>query len=166
MTAGGPPRAGESGGVSGAIVSINLSRKKGQAKRPVREAQVIAGEGVKEDAHRGFGHRQVSLLMMESIEDQKERLGPEAGIEIGPGAYAENITTRGIDLRTLRVGDELVVRGKRGIVLLRVSQIGKDCHTKCAIFKLAGDCIMPGLGIFCEVLQGGTVGVGDRIEKH
>jgi len=166
MTAGGPPRAGESGGVSGAIVSINISRKKGQAKRPAREARVIAGEGVDEDAHRGCGHRQVSLLMIESIEEQKKRLGPEAGIEIGPGAYAENITTRGIDLRTLRVGDELVVRGRDATLRLKVSQIGKECHTKCAIFKLAGDCIMPGLGIFCEVLEGGTVGVGDRIEKR
>jgi MOSC domain-containing protein YiiM len=166
MTDRGPRKAGEAGDVSGAVVSINISRKKGQAKRPVREALVIAGEGVKEDAHRGFGHRQVSLLMMESIEEQKERLGPGAGIEIGPGAYAENITTRGIDLGTLRVGDELVVRGKGGTVRLRVSQIGKECHTKCAIFKLAGDCLMPGLGIFCEVLQGGMVGVGDRIEKR
>jgi MOSC domain-containing protein YiiM len=166
MTVRGPQRAGASRDVSGVVVSINISRKKGQAKTPVREAQVIAGEGVDEDAHRGCGHRQVSLLMIESIEEQKKRLGPREGIKIGPGAYAENITTRGIDLRTVRIGDELGIRGKRGTILMRVSQIGKECHTKCAIFKLAGDCIMPGLGIFCEVLKGGKVGVGDRIEKR
>jgi molybdopterin adenylyltransferase len=166
MTAGGPRRAGGSGGASGTIVSINISRKKGQAKQPIPEAKVIAGEGIKEDAHRGFGRRQVSLLMMESIEAQKERLGGGAGVEIGPGAYAENLTTRGLDLKALKTGDELLVRGRGGTVRLRVSQIGKECHTKCAIFKLAGDCIMPGLGIFCEVLEGGAVAVGDPIEKR
>jgi molybdopterin adenylyltransferase len=166
MTAGRPPGAGGAGGEYGIIVSINISRKKGQAKTPVREAQIIAGEGIREDAHRGFGHRQVSLLMVESIDEQAARLGggPETGI--GPGAYAENITTRGIDLKGFRIGDELFIRGRGGAVRLRVSQIGKECHTKCAIYKLAGDCIMPGLGIFCEILEGGTVMVGDRIEKR
>jgi MOSC domain-containing protein YiiM len=166
MTAGGTPKAGGAGGASGTIVSINVSRKKGQAKTSVPEAQVIAGEGIREDAHRGFGHRQVSLLMIESIDEQAARLkgGPETGI--GPGAYAENLTTRGIDLKGLEVGDELLVRAKDGNVRLRVSQIGKECHTKCAIYKIAGDCIMPGLGIFCEVVEGGTVRAGDRIEKR
>ena len=163
MTSGGPRRAG---GTSGTIVSINISRKKGQAKRPVPEALIIAGEGIREDAHRGFGHRQVSLLMMESIQEQAARLGrgPETGI--GPGAYAENLTTGGIDLKNLKIGDELLVRAKDGNVRLRVSQIGKECHTKCAIYKIAGDCIMPTLGIFCKVLEGGTVRTGDRIEKR
>jgi MOSC domain-containing protein YiiM len=166
MTAGGPPRAGGLGGASGTIVSINIGRKKGQAKTPVPEAQIIAGEGIREDAHRGFGHRQVSLLMSESIEEQKARLGGGSETGIGPGAYAENLTTRGIDLKDLEVGDELLVRAKDGNVRLRVSQIGKECHTKCAIYKIAGDCIMPGLGVFCEVVEGGTVRAGDRIEKR
>jgi len=166
VTAAGPPKADGTGGASGTIVSINVSRKKGQAKTPVREAQVVAGEGIREDAHRGFGHRQVSLLMIESIEEQKAQLGGGSDTGIGPGAYAENLTTRGIDLKGLRIGDELLVRGKAGAVRLRVSQIGKECHTKCAIYKIAGDCIMPGLGIFCEVLEGGTVRSGDRIEKR
>jgi MOSC domain-containing protein YiiM len=166
MTAGGPRRAGGSGGASGTIVSINISRKKGQAKTPVPEARIIAGEGISDDAHRGFGHRQVSLLMIESIEEQKARLGGRSDIGIGPGAYAENFTTRGLDLQGLEVGVELFVRGKEGTVRLRVSQIGKECHTKCAIYKIAGDCIMPALGIFCEVLEGGTVRTGDRIEKR
>jgi molybdopterin adenylyltransferase len=158
--------AGAKAGNSGTIVSINISRKKGQAKTPIPEARVIAGEGIKDDAHRGFKHRQVSLLMLESIEEQKALSGSSPGLAIGAGAFAENFTTRGIELRDLRVGDEFLIRGKNKTVRLRVSQIGKECHTKCAIYKLAGDCIMPELGIFCEVLEGGTVRVGDRIEKR
>jgi molybdopterin adenylyltransferase len=165
MTAAGSERAADAG-PAGTIVSINVSRKKGQAKTPVEEALLVAGEGIGQDAHRGFGHRQVSLLMLESIEEQKARLGDTAGPAIGPGAYAENLTTRGLDLKTVKVGDELVVHGRGGAVRLRVSQIGKECHTRCAIFKIAGDCIMPGLGVFCEVVEGGAVRAGDRIEKR
>jgi MOSC domain-containing protein YiiM len=170
MTAERPGRSGQAcdpapGGV-GTIVSINISRKKGQAKSPVSEALVIAHQGILDDAHLGFAHRQVSLLMMESIEEQRARLKGDAGLAIGPGAFAENFTTRGIDLTDLVVGDELVVRGKDDTVRLRVSQLGKECHTKCAIYKLTGDCIMPELGVFCEVLEGGKVRIGDRIEKR
>jgi MOSC domain-containing protein YiiM len=150
-------------GNSGRIVSINISRKKGQAKTPVPEAEVIAGEGIIDDAHRAFGHRQVSLLMLEMIEEQAARIGAKGSIEIGPGAFAENFTTEGIELRDLKVGDELVVGGDR--VRLKITQIGKECHTRCAIYKLTGDCIMPELGVFCEVLAGGTVRAGDAIEK-
>lgn len=163
MTAVGPGKAAATR-AAGTVVSINISRKKGQAKTPVAQAVVIAGEGLREDAHRGFGHRQVSLLMLEKIEEQKGRLGEGAATAIGPGAYAENLTTRGLDLGSLRVGDELAVRGGSGTIRLRVSQIGKECHTRCAIFKIAGECIMPELGIFCEVLEGGMVRTGDGIE--
>jgi MOSC domain-containing protein YiiM len=149
---------------AGRIVSINISRKKGQVKTPVPEATVVAGEGIIDDAHRAFGHRQVSLLMLESIEEQAARIGDAGNIAIGPGAFAENLTTRGLDLRDIKVGDELVIGGGR--VRLRISQIGKECHTRCAIYKLTGDCIMPELGVFCEVLEGGTVRVGDAIEKQ
>ncbi len=162
---GGRERA-PAAGAAGTIVSLNISRKKGQSKTPVEEAVLIAGQGIGEDAHRGFGHRQVSLLMLERIEEQKDRLGPAPGVEIGPGAYAENLTTRGLDLGTIKVGDELVILGRKGTVRLRISQIGKECHTRCAIFKIAGDCIMPGLGVFCEVVEGGPVRAGDRIEKR
>ena len=165
MTASGPGKAADAG-AAGAIVSINISRKKGQAKTPVEEALLIAGEGIGQDAHRGFGHRQVSLLMLESIEEQKARLGDAPGLAIGPGAYAENLTTRGLDLKDVKVGDEILVRGRSGTVRLRVSQIGKECHTRCAIFKIAGDCIMPVRGVFCEVVEGGVVRAGDRIEKR
>jgi molybdopterin adenylyltransferase len=166
MTAAGRGKAGKAGGASGTIVSINISPKKGQTKTPVARAEIIRGEGIRDDAHRLFGHRQVSLLMLESIEAQKARLGAGARVEIGPGAFAENLTTRGINLTGLKIGDELVVRGEEGAVRLRVTQIGKECHTKCAVYRLTGDCIMPGLGIFCEVLAGGTVRAGDPIEKR
>jgi MOSC domain-containing protein YiiM len=164
MTAGKRGKAGET--AAGTVVSINVSRKKGQAKTPVPEALVMSGEGIKDDAHRGFALRQVSLLMIESIDEHQKRIGDGPGFTIGPGTYAENFTTRGIDLRNLKIGDEFLIRGRDRTVRLRVSQIGKECHTKCAIWKLAGDCIMPELGIFCEVLEGGTVRVGDRIEKR
>jgi MOSC domain-containing protein YiiM len=166
VTAGAPPRAGQVVGAAGTIVSINISRQKGRAKTPVPRAQIIAGEGIREDAHRGFGNRQVSLLMIESIEEQAARLGGAAATALGPGAYAENLTTRGLDLKGIKVGDELLILAKSMTVRLRVSQIGKECHTRCAIYKIAGDCIMPALGIFCEVLEGGTVKSGDRIERR
>jgi len=156
--------SGDAAGKAGRIVSINISRKKGQAKTPVSEAEIVAGEGLVDDAHRAFGHRQVSLLMLESIEEQAARVGGGGNTAIGPGAFAENLTTRGLDLRDIRVGDELVIGGGR--VRLKISQVGKECHTRCAIFKLTGDCIMPELGVFCEVLEGGMVRVGDAIEKQ
>jgi MOSC domain-containing protein YiiM len=151
-------------GKAGRVVSINISRKKGQVKTPVPEAEVIAGEGIKGDAHRSFGRRQVSLLMLEMIEEQAGRVGDKGTIRIGPGAFAENLTTEGIELRGCRVGDEFAVGGSG--LRLRVTQVGKECHTRCAIYRLAGDCLMPELGIFCEVLEGGTLRVGDAIEKR
>jgi MOSC domain-containing protein YiiM len=151
-------------GGAGTVVSVNTSLKKGQIKRPVASAEIRAGRGIEGDAHRDFGHRQVSLLAVEDIEAQKARLGGgESAVPLGPGAFAENLTTRGLDLAALAIGDELVVGGA---VRLRVSQIGKDCHTKCAVYHLTGDCIMPTRGIFCEVLSGGTVRPGDAIEKR
>lgn len=154
---------GPSPAAAGTVVSVNTSRKKGQLKTPVDGAELVAGQGIAGDAHRGFAHRQVSLLMMEDIEAQRARLGPAPAVPLGPGAYAENLTTRGIDLGALRVGDELAVGAS---VRLRVSQIGKECHTRCAVFKLTGDCIMPVRGVFCEVLAGGAVRPGDAVEKR
>ncbi|HPW18619.1 MAG TPA: MOSC domain-containing protein [Candidatus Aminicenantes bacterium] len=156
MTAAGGPAAGR-------IVSVNTSPKKGQLKTPVPAAELVAGQGIAGDAHRGLGHRQVSLLMIEDIEAQRDRLGGAAGVRLGPGSYAENLTTRGLDLGALRVGDEIAVGAS---VRLRVSQIGKECHTKCAVFKIVGDCIMPVRGVFCEVLEGGAVRPGDAVEKR
>ena len=150
-------------GGTGTVVSVNTSAKKGQIKRPVASVEIRAGRGIEGDAHQDFGHRQVSLLAMEDIDAQKERLGGGPAVALGPGAFAENLTTRGIDLGELVIGDELVVAG---VVRLRVSQIGKECHTKCAVYHLTGDCIMPARGIFCEVLSGGTVCPGDSVEKR
>jgi MOSC domain-containing protein YiiM len=148
---------------AGTIVSVNTSRKKGQVKTPVPSADLVAEKGIAGDAHLGFAHRQVSLLMIEDVEEQRSRLAAETAVPLGPGAFAENLTTRGIDLGGLAVGDELFVGDG---IRLRVSQIGKECHTKCAVFHLTGDCIMPVRGIFCEVLAGGTVCPGDVIEKR
>ena len=155
-------RAGAAG--AGEIVSVNASRRKGQVKTPVAAAELVAGEGMAGDAHRGFAHRQVSLLALEDIEAQREKAGgAAAAAALVPGAFAENLTTRGIDLGALRIGDELAVGGA---VRLRVSQIGKECHAGCAVFKLTGDCIMPVRGIFCEVVAGGPVRPGDAVEKR
>jgi MOSC domain-containing protein YiiM len=156
--------AATAGAKAGTVVSVNTSRKKGRIKTPVDRADVVAGQGISGDAHLGFAHRQVSLLAVEDIEAQKARLGEKAtAVPLGPGAFAENLTTRGIDLGALVVGDEIVVGDA---VRLRVSQIGKECHTKCAVYRLIGDCIMPVRGIFCEVLSGGTVRPGDALEKR
>jgi len=148
---------------AGTIVSVNTSRKKGQVKTPVPSAELVAGKGIDGDAHLGFAHRQVSLLMIEDIEEQRSRLAAGTSVPLGPGAFAENLTTRGIDLGALGIGDELLVGDG---VRMRVSQIGKECHAKCAVFHLTGDCIMPVRGIFCEVLTGGMVRAGDAIEKR
>ena len=147
----------------GTIVSVNTSRKKGQVKTPVPAAELAAGQGIEGDAHLGYAHRQVSLLMIEDIEAQMSKSPAGPAVPLGPGAFAENLTTRGIDLGALAVGDGLLVGGR---VRLRVTQIGKECHTKCAVFHLTGDCIMPVRGIFCEVLEGGAVRPGDAIEKR
>ena len=158
--------------MKGTILSINVSSKKRVPKKPVEEAEFIAGQGIAGDAHASPGDRQVSLLMMESIErqrhllEEKHRLGQgeeeqRCAVPLVPGIYAENLTTLGIELRSLRVGDRL----RAGeTVRLRVSKIGKECHTRCAIYNLVGECVMPLEGIFCEVLEGGTIRKGDTIE--
>jgi len=158
----------------GKIISLNSSPKKKVWKKPVPEATFIAGMGVEGDAHAGPGDRQVSLLMMESIERQREQLKEKSQclgqnkiepgkIELVPGVYAENITTIDIDLIALEIGDELIAGEK---VKLRVSKIGKECHTNCAIYHLVGDCVMPKEGIFCEVVEGGALRMGDTIEHR
>jgi MOSC domain-containing protein YiiM len=157
----------------GRIVSINVSDRKRVPKKPVDEAELVAGMGLAGDAHAAPGDRQVSLLMVESIEraksvvEQRKRQGTADAEELDaailvPGIYAENLTTGGIDLSSLGIGDE--VRVGRSI-RLRVSKIGKECHTKCAIYNLVGDCVMPREGIFCEVLEGGSIQKGDKIER-
>jgi len=138
------------------IVSIAVSRKKGTPKTPVDEAFITKGHGLEGDAHAGPWHRQVSLLAAESIEAARAQ-----GLEVGFGDFAENIATLGIDWKTLPVG----TRARLGAeVVLEITQIGKECHTRCAIFYKAGDCIMPREGVFARVIHEGTVRRGDPVE--
>ncbi|MCF6095530.1 molybdopterin-binding protein [Thermovorax subterraneus] len=139
----------------GRVVAVSISEKKGEKKQNVGKARLIEDFGLEGDAHAGSWHRQVSLLAKESIEKMKKM-----GLAVGPGDFAENITTEGIDLGRLPVGTRLEI----GDVLLEVTQIGKECHSGCAIFKQVGQCIMPREGIFARVLRGGVVSEGDEIK--
>ena len=146
----------------GKIFSINQSQAKGVPKLPVEEGYLKEGWGLLGDAHSGKWHRQISFLSWESIKSQNEcpRIKKSKSEEFKPGDFAENITTEGLNLAGLRVGDEIDIEGK---IKVRVTQIGKECHTHCAIYKRVGKCIMPKEGIFAEVLKGGKVKVGDEI---
>ena len=135
----------------GSIVAVNISSAKGEQKVPVASAELRVNHGIVGDVHAGDWHRQVSLLAEESI-DKMRRLG----LDVDAGAFAENLTTRGLDLVSLPVGSRLAI----GEALLEVTQIGKECHTRCNIFYQAGDCVMPKEGIFARVLQGGALAAG------
>lgn len=137
------------------VLSINVSDKTGVIKLPVEQAEFIEG-GIKGDAHCGLdGVKQVSLLADESVDKMRAM-----GLSLSAGVFAENITTRGIELKTLPVGTKL----KIGETVQEVSRIGKECHTGCAIKRQTGTCVMPTEGIFTKVLKGGTVKAGDSIE--
>jgi molybdopterin adenylyltransferase len=137
------------------VVSVNISEKKGTVKHPVKEI-TITGKGVMEDAHAGEWHRQVSMLGMESV----EKFSREAKRKINFGEFAENLTTQGIDLPRCAIFDRFRIGGAE----LELTQIGKECHgTACAIFKEVGNCVMPKEGIFCRVLETGTIRPGDPI---
>ena len=140
----------------GVIKAISVSKEKGVPKTNVLDAEFKADFGIVGDAHAANWHRQVSLLAVESIDKMIA-----AGAKVSPGDFAENITTEGIELRKLSVGDRF--RVNQGIEL-EVSQLGKKCHSHCAIYDQIGDCIMPREGIFVKVLKGGSVKVGDVIE--
>jgi molybdopterin adenylyltransferase len=141
--------------VAARVVSVNISERTGTRKRPVSEVQVLVGFGVEGDAHGGDWHRQVSLLAHESIDKARK-----TGITLSPGDFAENITTSGIHLWSLPIGTRLRVGAE---VELEITQIGKECHQKCAIYYQAGDCIMPREGIFARVLEEGAIADGDPI---
>lgn len=137
------------------VLSINLSEKKTVKKTPQQTATLIFDRGFAGDAHSGDWHRQVSMLAIESIKKMCDK-----GLDVGPGDFAENITCEGIDLMSLPIGTVLRI----GEAVLELSQIGKICHTKCAIFYAAGDCVMPKEGVFFVVRTPATVSVGDSIE--
>ncbi len=130
------------------ILSINISVKKGTQKKPVPSAHLIVDHGIEGDAHAGNWHRQISLLADEDVQTMRGQ-----GIELVPGDFAENITTRGIDLAALKPGARLTL----GECEVEVTQIGKECHHGCAIYKAVGDCVMPRRGIFVKVIKGGEI---------
>ncbi|NOY58425.1 MAG: MOSC domain-containing protein [Calditrichaeota bacterium] len=136
----------------GFIEAICISDKKGVVKNEIPRAELRADWGIVGDAHAGNWHRQVSLLAGESI-DRVKQLMPD----LARGAFAENIITRGFDLRTLTIGDRLLL-GRE--VVLEVTQIGKKCHHGCLIKQTTGDCIMPREGIFARVIKGGVLSPG------
>lgn len=140
--------------MEGKVFSICISEKKGTRKLPVVQAKVCPNVGIEGDAHSGNWHRQVSLLAWERIKETSSDK-----IKTGPGMFAENIATQGLDLRKLEIGDTIIINE----VVLEVTQIGKSCHTSCEIKKLSGTCIMPKEGVFAKCLQQGTLRKGDRV---
>ena len=142
---------------TGKILAISISEKKGIRKNNVDSAELKEDFGIVGDAHAGTKNRQVSLLAQESIEKMKTK-----GLKVKAGDFAENITTEGLDLLGLKIGDRLKIKDE---VILELSQIGKVCHTRCSIYYQAGDCVMPKEGIFAKVIKGGTIKVGDNIHN-
>ena len=140
----------------GKILAVCISKEKGTQKENVGSAVVRANHGIEGDAHSGSWHRQVSLLADESIEKMRER-----GIELTYGDFGENLVTQGVTLPKLGVGSTIKLGES---VIGEVSQIGKECHDRCAIYYKTGDCIMPKEGIFLKILTGGKISVGDRVE--
>jgi MOSC domain-containing protein YiiM len=138
------------------IVAVSVSLKKGVKKTNIRSGKFIENHGLENDAHAGDWPRQVSLLAMESIAKIQDN-----GLDVRPGDFAENITTEGIRLWELPVGTRMRL-GKEALV--EVTQIGKECHDRCAIYHQVGDCVMPREGIFVRVLKRGEVKPGDFVQ--
>ena len=140
--------------MQGIIRAVCISEEKGTEKHPVASARLIPAHGMEGDAHAGPWHRQVSLLCYEKVEEFNRR-----GALVGDGAFGENLLVSGIDFRTLPVGTILTTAN----TVLRITQVGKECHSHCAIYQLVGTCIMPREGVFAEVLRGGEVAPGERM---
>jgi len=138
------------------VIAVCVSKEKGERKIPVPSVELVVGHGIEGDAHAGDWHRQVSLLASESIAKMRA-----LGLDVSSGDFAENITTAGIELIALKVGDRLAIAD----ALLEITQLGKECHSRCAIYHQAGDCVMPKEGIFARVLRGGTIQPGDGITQ-
>ena len=139
----------------GKVLAVCISEKKGTEKRNVGSARFIEDWGIENDSHAGKWHRQVSLLSHEKIEAFRAR-----GAEVIDGAFGENLVVDGFDFRTLPVGTKF----KCNDVVLELTQIGKECHSGCAIYQKMGECIMPREGVFTRVLHGGVISVGDTLE--
>jgi len=139
------------------IIAVCTSEKKGTKKEEVKEGIIQEGFGLIGDAHADCcTHRQVSLLAIESINKMRS-----LGFDVAPGDFAENLTCEGIELVSLPVGTQLSI-GRE--VMLEITQIGKECHSGCAIYRQIGKCIMPKEGIFAKVIRGGPVRAGDTIK--
>jgi MOSC domain-containing protein YiiM len=142
---------------SGKIIAVCISPQKQTKKDNIKKGTLKANYGLVGDAHSSSAtHRQVSLLALESIHKMRE-----IGLNVNPGDFAENLTTSGIELTSLSIDTQVRVGEE---VILVISQIGKECHNRCAIYEQAGDCIMPREGIFAKVLKGGYVKIGDEIK--
>ena len=137
------------------VLAVCISENKGERKKPVEAVELRENHGIIGDGHAGDWHRQVSLLAQESIDKMRAM-----GLDVNAGDFAENLTTSGIDLVILPIGSRLQI----GETLLEVTQIGKECHTRCAIYYQAGDCVMPKEGIFAKVITGGMIKPGDEIQ--
>ncbi|MFH1114427.1 MAG: MOSC domain-containing protein [Pseudomonadota bacterium] len=140
----------------GKIAAVCTSKHKGTPKSDVGSGFLDVGYGLRGDAHGGDWHRQVSLLSTEQIDTMKGK-----GLEVGPGSFAENLTTSDFDLGSVKIGDRIRVGGS---AILEITQIGKECHTRCAIYHTIGECIMPEQGVFARVIVGGEVRTGDRVD--
>jgi MOSC domain-containing protein YiiM len=154
----------EVGTTKGRIKAISVSKQKGTPKTNVPEADLKTDFGIVGDAHAGNGHRQVSLLAVESLDKLAIRLAGklrEKGVKTSPGDFAENIMTEGLDVRALKVGSKLRLGGRAE---LEITQLGKRCHRRCSIFSRLGDCVMPRDGVFARVTGPGRIKVGDVIE--
>jgi MOSC domain-containing protein YiiM len=138
------------------VLAVCISENKGERKKPVESVELRENHGIVGDGHAGDWHRQVSLLAQESIDKMRA-----LGLDVNAGDFAENITTSGIDLVSLPIGSRLQI----GEALLEVTQIGKECHTRCAIYYQAGDCVMPKEGIFARVITGGVIKPGDDVRS-
>ncbi len=142
--------------IKGQVKAISISEKRGTQKTNVPEAELKMDFGIVGDAHAADWHRQVSLLAVESIDKMIA-----AGATVSPGNFAENITTEGIDMLNLPIGTKLRIGSDTE---LEITQIGKECHSRCEIFEQVGDCIMPREGVFAKVTKPGAIKVGDGIE--
>jgi MOSC domain-containing protein YiiM len=141
--------------VNGRIAAISISETKGVRKKNVPGATLVVAHGIEGDAHAGDWPRQVSLLPLESIEKVRSQ-----GLDVGPGDFAENLTTAGLDLRLLSPGNRLTIGPD---VIIEVTQLGKECHEPCEIGRIIGRCIMPDEGVFARVINGGRIEVNDAI---
>ena len=141
---------------TGKVTAISISKRKGEKKSNVQSATLKYDFGIEGDAHSGNWHRQISLLAVESVNKMRDK-----GLDVNPGDFAENITTEGLDLLKFSIGTKLKLGSD---TIIEITQIGKECHSRCNIYYQAGDCVMPKEGVFAKVLKGGVVKSSDSIK--